>query len=390
VARSATVQSRPVRDGDGGKKMKRGVSVLWMIVGLSIGAAMAPARANGPNDPPHQRYEIGDLKLESGETIKDFSISYVTHGKLNEKKSNAILMVTAISGNHHRIDFLIGPGKSLDTQRYFIVATDAIGNGLTTSPSNSKTQHGSKFPHFTIRDMVQSEWLLMQHLGIEHVVAVAGASMGGMQTLQWGVSHPEYMDALVALTPMARTTAWSIAVNEATRKALMDDAAFDNGNYEKQPEKGWRLRADVLNVLATRTPEGVDAMFPNPLDVLPWIETQESAVLKTGFDANDWIAQTWAYDRHNVGDTPGFNGDYLKALHSIKAKALLMNAPGDLYNPTDQAMEAAKYIPDARYVQIPSLQGHTAGSAAKAADVEMMNRTVREFLDAVTDNGKKL
>jgi homoserine O-acetyltransferase/O-succinyltransferase len=370
--------------------MKRGVSVLWMIVGLSIGAAMAPARANGPNDPPHQRYEIGDLKLESGETIKDFSISYVTHGKLNEKKSNAILMVTAISGNHHRIDFLIGPGKSLDTQRYFIVATDAIGNGLTTSPSNSKTQHGSKFPHFTIRDMVQSEWLLMQHLGIEHVVAVAGASMGGMQTLQWGVSHPEYMDALVALTPMARTTAWSIAVNEATRKALMDDAAFDNGNYEKQPEKGWRLRADVLNVLATRTPEGVDAMFPNPLDVLPWIETQESAVLKTGFDANDWIAQTWAYDRHNVGDTPGFNGDYLKALHSIKAKALLMNAPGDLYNPTDQAMEAAKYIPDARYVQIPSLQGHTAGSAAKAADVEMMNRTVREFLDAVTDNGKKL
>ena len=370
--------------------MKRGVSVLCVIAGLSLGAAMVPARANGPNDPPHQRYEIGDLKLESGEAIKDFSISYVTHGKLNEKKSNAILMVTAISGNHHRIDFLIGPGKALDTEKYFIIATDAIGNGLTTSPSNSKTQHGPAFPHFTIRDMVQSEWLLIQHLGIAHVVAVAGASMGGMQTLQWGVSHPDYMDALVALTPMARTTAWSIAVNEATRKALMDDPAFDNGKYEKQPEKGWRLRADVLNVLATRTPEGVDAMFPNPLDVLPWIEQQENAVLKIGFDANDWIAQTWAYDRHNIGDTPGFNGDYLKALHSIKAKALLMNAPGDLYNPTDQAIEAAKYIPDARYVQIPSLQGHTAGSAAKAADVEVMNRTVREFLDAVTDNGKKL
>jgi homoserine O-acetyltransferase len=105
----------------------------------------------------------------------------------------------------------------------------------------------------------------------------------------------------------------------------------------------------VLNVLATHTPDGIDAMFANPLDVIAWIDAQENAVLKSGFDANDWIAQTWAYDRHNVGETPGFNDDYLKALGSIKAKALLMNAPGDLYNPTDQAVEAAKYMPDARY-----------------------------------------
>jgi homoserine O-acetyltransferase/O-succinyltransferase len=170
----------------------------------------------------------------------------------------------------------------------------------------------------------------------------------------------------------------------------MEDPDFNNGHYQKQPEQGWKLRADILNVLATHTPEGIDAMFPNPLDVLPWIETQENAVLKTGFDANDWIAQTWAYDRHNIGDTPGLGGDYLKALRSIKAKALLMNAPGDLYNPTDQAIEAAKYIPDARYVPIPSVQGHTAGSAAKSADVEVMNRTVREFLESVTDGGRKL
>src|SRR4029453_18837938 len=90
------------------------------------------ARAHGPNQPPHQSYRIGDLTLESGEVIKDFAISYVTHGKLNEKRSNAILMVTAISGNHHRLDFMIGPGKALDTEKYFIIATDAIGNGLTT------------------------------------------------------------------------------------------------------------------------------------------------------------------------------------------------------------------------------------------------------------------
>jgi homoserine O-acetyltransferase len=369
-----------------------GRSILCAAMALVLSVAAGAAQASGPGDPPHQRYEIGDLKLESGETIKDFAISYVTHGTLNEKKSNAILMVTAISGNHHRIDFMIGPGKALDTNKYFIVATDAIGNGLSTSPSNSKTQHGTAFPRFMIRDMVQSEWLLLQHLGITHLVAVAGASMGGMQTLQWGVSHPDTMDALIAITPMARTTAWSIAVNEATRKALMADAAFADGKYEHQPEKGWRVRADILNVLATHTPDGIDAMFPNPLDVLPWIDAQEAGVLKIGFDANDWIAQSWAYDRHNIGDTPSlnFNGNYLKALRSIKAKVLLMNAPGDLYNPTDQAIEASKVISDARYVQIPSLLGHTAGSAAKAADVEVMNRAAHEFLDAVTDGGRKL
>jgi homoserine O-acetyltransferase len=361
------------------------------LLGSALVCALSlPAPAHGPSDPPHQLYRIGDFKLESGEVIRDFAISYVTHGRLNERKSNAVLMVTAISGNHHRIDFLIGPGKAIDTEKFFVVATDAIGNGLTTSPSNSATQHGPAFPKFVIRDMVQSQKLLLDHLGIDHVVAVAGASMGGMQTLQWGVSHPQFMDALIALTPMARTAPWSIAVNEATRKALMADAAFNGGTYDKQPEKGWRARADVLQILATRTPEALKAMFPNPTDVLAWIKDQEDAVIKSGFDANDWIAQTRAYDEHNVGTTPGFGGDHLKALGSIRAKTLIITGGQlDLYNPVEEAREAARHIPDARLVAIPSVQGHVAASPAKAADVEFMNRTVREFLDAV-DHGRKL
>ena len=115
---------------------------------LAAALAASPALAHTPAQPPHQSYKIGDLTLESGEVIKDFAISYVTHGKLNEKKSNAILMVTAISGNHHRLDFMIGPGKALDTDKYFIIATDAIGNGLTTSPSNSAALPHMKFPKY--------------------------------------------------------------------------------------------------------------------------------------------------------------------------------------------------------------------------------------------------
>src|SRR3954453_9696837 len=223
---------------------------------LALALAATPALAHTPQQPPHQSYKIGDFQLESGEVIKDFAISYVTHGKLNEKKSNAVLMVTAISGNHHRLDFLIGPGKALDTNKYFIICTDAIGNGLTTSPSNSAAQPRMKFPKFLIRDMVASQHrLVTEHLGIRHVVAVVGPSMGGMQALQWGVSHPDFMDSLVALVPLAKTPAWTVTVLEATRKAIMLDPAWKNGDYTEPPEQGIRLWRDILNFLAARTPE---------------------------------------------------------------------------------------------------------------------------------------
>ena len=120
--------------------------VVCMLLTLVSSVLVAvPGFAHGPNDPPHQLYKAGDLRLESGEVIQDFAISYVTHGMLNAKKSNAILMVTAIGGNHHRIDFLIGPGRALDFTKYFIIATDAIGNGLTTSPAPAPPSRGCSF-----------------------------------------------------------------------------------------------------------------------------------------------------------------------------------------------------------------------------------------------------
>ena len=126
------------------------------------------------------------------------------------------------------------------------------------------------------------------------------------------------------------------------------------------------------------------AAFPNALDVIPWIKSWEERWLKGGFDANNWMYQTWAYDRHNVGTTPGFGGDHIRALKSIKAKTLLMTGPLDLYNPIEEAIEAARYIPDARYVQMPTDQSHFAASPAKATNVELMNRKAIELLDQLT------
>jgi len=364
------------------------------IVPFILAAAlwMSPALAHGPNQPPHQLYRIGDLTLESGEVIKDFAISYVTHGTLNAKKTNAVLMVTAISGNHHRLDFLIGPGKALDPTKYFIIATDAIGNGLTTSPSNSTAQPRMKFPKFLIRDMITSQHkLLTEHLGINHVVAVVGPSMGGMQALQWGVSHPDFMDSLVALVPLAKTPAWSVAVMEASRKAIMLDPAWKGGEYAEPPEQGIRLYRDILSFLAARSPEMYRDQFQNQLDVLPWLQAQETNLIKA-FDANDWIYQTWAYDRHDVGTTPGMNGDLIKALRAIKAKTLIMTGTKDLLNPEWEPQDAARYIRDVRVTTISpgTVTGHAAAGGGFPADVDFLNREVGAFLDLVTQGGKKL
>jgi homoserine O-acetyltransferase/O-succinyltransferase len=368
--------------------IRRLLGILTFLVGLAGGATYA----HGPNQSPHQLYRIGDLALESGETIEDFSISYVTHGTLNANKSNAILMVTAISGNHHRLDFLIGPGKALDTNKYFVICTDAIANGLTTSPSNSMAQPRMKFPRFLIRDMVASQHkLLTEHFGINHVVAVIGPSMGGMQTLQWGVSYPEFMDSLVAIVPLAKTPAWTVTVLEATRKAIMLDPAWTNGEYNAPPEQGIRLWRDILNFLAARSPEVSRDQFDKPLDILPYLQAQETGLIKA-FDANDWIYQTWAYEKHDIGTTPGFNGDTTRALRAIKAKTLILVGTKDLLNPEWEPVDASRFIRDVRVTTISpgTVTGHASAGGVFPADVDFLNREISAFFDLVTARGEKL
>ena len=357
---------------------------MLAVVGLAaVLLAPAPGLAHKETDPPHQRYAMGDLKLESGEVIKDFAVSYVTQGALNPAKSNAILVLTAIGGNHHRLDFLIGPGKALDTDKFFVVAVDAIGNGLTTSPSNSTAQPRMKFPRFNIRDMVQSQYrLLTEHLDVKHLVAVVGAAMGGMQTLQWGVSYPDFADQLIAMVPLLRTPAWTVTVLEASRKAIMLDPAWKGGEYTTPPEAGIRLWRDIVTILASRTPEQLNAQFPNGPDVLPWLKTQEDALVPD-FDANDWIYQTWAYEQHDISAGPGGTGDMFKTLRAIKSSVLILTGVKDLLNPEWEARDAFRYIPSSRGVQInpASVTGHMAASGAIPADVDALNREIAAFIE---------
>ena len=359
-----------------------------------VGAALAgSAIAHAPAEPAHQSFALGELKLESGEAIRDFSISYVTHGTLNANKSNAILMVTAIGGNHHRIDYLIGPGRALDPSKYFIICTDAIGNGLTSSPSNSKTQARMQFPKFNIRDMAASQQrLITEKFGIKKVVTVIGASMGGMQALQWATSYPDMVDSVVPIIPLGRTPAWTTSVLEMLRQGIMADPSWAGGNYAPgaPPEQGMRLWAGWLSGVITRTPAFQESQIPNAPDAISYLKGVEDAGWKR-MDAVDWVYQSWAYDQHNLGTTPGFNGDYHRALKSIKAKTLILAGTGDLLNPEYEAMEAAHYIADVRYVAINTRRamGHVSGAGISAPENELQNREVGAFLENVTQQGRK-
>jgi homoserine O-acetyltransferase/O-succinyltransferase len=342
-----------------------------------------PPLKAGQIDRTHERWQAGDFILESGEVIQDFELSYVTHGELNEARDNAVLVTVSLTGNHHRLDFLIGPQRALDPRHDFIICVDPIGNGLSSSPSNSARQPGARFPRFILRDMVHSQYqLLSRHLGIPSVRAIVGASMGGMQALQWGVSYPAFANALVAMTAMACCAPWAIAVVDTARHALMADEAWNGSEFTAYPTRGWRAWTGVMSVLAGRTPAALAEMFPNPADVLDWIGKVADDNRSNGFDALDWLYQTYAYEAHDVGTTPSFSGDLAKALGTVNVPTLLLSPALDIFNPSECADEALRHLPNAQRITIPTVQGHQGASSTSNADAAFLNKAILAFLAA--------
>jgi homoserine O-acetyltransferase len=292
-----------------------------------------------------------------------------------------VLACISLTGTHHRLDFLIGPGRALDPEEYFIIAADPIGNGLSTSPSNSALQPGMRFPRFTIRDMVESQYrFLTRRFGISKLQAVIGASMGGMQALQWAVSHPNLMRACIAMTPMAKTHPWAVLVTETARSCLMADPAWTGDGFSANPERGWRAYAGLMSSLLGRTPMALAEFLPDCAEAHLWFEKVLAQHRAVGFDPHDYLYQSWAYEAHDVGATHGFNGNTDRALESIGAKTLILAPDPDLFNPSDSARYAASRIPGSRLVEIPSVQGHQAATSLKEEDAAFLNRTIADFL----------
>ena len=337
-----------------------------------------PPLQRGWIDAPHRRCALGDLLLESGESIRDCAVSYVVHGP-DDRGVPTALGLCAIGSTHHRLDFLIGPDAPLDTNRMRVIVVDAIGNGLTTSPSNSLHQPAMAFPDFTIGDMVRSQKLLLEHLGIERLDVVIGASMGGMQALQWGVQYPAAMESIIALVPLARTPGWTAGINRAARQALAG-AVGRGATAAPWPPGTWDAWVTVMQLLAVRTPELVNSEIAGPEALSAWLAERAQWWAGQGFDPIDWIYQSRAYDAHDVGNAPGFGGDTARALQSVRARTLVVAAALDLYNPGACARWAAAQIPSCRCVTYDSPWGHMLASPADASTAPKLCAEIRQFL----------
>ena len=177
---------------------------------------------------------LGDLKLQSGEMIRDCRIGYRTFGQLNADESNAVLFPTWFGGTTKDLVSSIGPGEIFDSSRYYIIAVDALSDGVSSSPSNSKLQPGMRFPRITIRDMVESQHeLLTRVLHINHLKAVMGISMGGMQTFQWMVMYPDFMDKAVPIVGSPRLAAYDLLLWQSEIDSIKKNRAWKNGHYNQ-------------------------------------------------------------------------------------------------------------------------------------------------------------
>lgn len=313
---------------------------------------------------------VADLKacvLDSGETIEGCKVGFRTFGKLDAKRSNVVLFPTWFTGTTKQLVDLV-PNKLVDTSKYYLVLVDALGNGVSSSPSTSATQPRLRFPKITIHDMVESQRrLLKEALGVEKVHTVMGISMGGMQAYEWAVAHPDGVGRIVPIVGTPQQSAQDLLLWNTELHILDGDATYAKGEYQGRPTM--RALQDVhwlmLSTAAHRNAETSRDAFP------AWLQKIES---DTTFDWNDWRRQLEAMLAHDVARAHGGKVD--EAAKATKAKALVVVATHDqMVNPASSMAFAA-----AKGAKLVTLDGH-CGHLATGCEAERLRREVRAFLD---------
>src|SRR5262249_3155818 len=210
------------------------------LIAALLAVAPAVAAAQRVDRAEHHEFVIADFKTESGVVLPKAIVVYGTYGHLNAARDNAILLPSHYMATHHGYEWLIGPGRALDTATMFLVATELFGNGHSSSPSNTpEPYHGPRFPVTTIRDNVDAvHRLLVEDLKITHLRAIIGFSMGAEQAFQWAVSYPTFADRIVATSGTAKAYGHGIVRLEGQIAALTTDPTFNGGNYTTPPKRG--------------------------------------------------------------------------------------------------------------------------------------------------------
>jgi len=293
---------------------------------------------------------IGNLALESGAVINNCEIGYRVHGRLNEARSNAVVFCTWYGGDASGVEST-HPWEAVDTNKYCLIIIDALGDGVSSSPSNSKQQHGADFPRFTIKDMVNSQYqLLTKKLQISHLKAVMGISMGGIQTFQWAVSYPGFMDVLIPIVGSPQPTSFDLMVYNTFRETIEENTGYDHGRYKVNPIIPNATM--MMDVFLTTPADRVKTVKRE--DVPKWVASNKT---RQDQDWNNTDYQLNAIINHDI--SKNFNNSLEEAAKHIKAKMLIISSLQDhMVNPAP-AMEFSKLLP-AKLIVLNDEKGHQA------------------------------
>jgi len=352
------------------------------------------------------------LQLDSGQILSNFTIAYETFGKLNENKTNAILVFHALSGDQfvtgiHSITnkegwwaTAVGPDLAIDTNKYFVICANVLGgcmgsSGPSTIDPKTNEIYGLKFPLVTIKDIVNSQINLLDHFGIDKVLAVIGGSMGGMQALQFCSSFPNRTYSAIPIACTASHSAQNIAFNELARQAIMADPDWSNGNYtknKKSPKKGLSVarmaghitylsEAGLQNKFGRKLQNKKDFKFSFDADfqVESYLKYQGKSFVER-FDANTYLYITRAMDYFDLHRDN--NGDLFNAFKNTKIKFCLISFTTDWLYPTSEIKKILIALnsigADVGFVEIDTNNGHDAF----LVDEPEFLKTVKGFIDS--------
>ena len=311
------------------------------------------------------------LQLELGATLNHVEIAYRTWGNLNPNRDNAILICHGFTGNADADIWwseLFGKGKTFDPSQDFIVSSNILGScygstgAASINPETGKA-YGASFPAITIRDMVRSQYTLMQGLNISQWKLVIGGSLGGMQTLEWALLYPELVKAIAVISASGRHSPWSIALGEIQRQAIYADPLWHNGNYsvDAPPNQGLAI-ARMIATCAYYSRPDFEQRFPREQNqvhnfaIADYLESEGQKLVQR-FDANAYISLTKAMDTHDLSRD---RGNYNQVLHSIHKPTLIVATSTDLLYFPEEQKQLAQLIPNANLANLASIHGHDA------------------------------
>ena len=309
--------------------------------------------------------ELGTCELESGEVIENCRLGYRTAGQLNADRSNAVLFATWWTGTSESLLNYVGPDRLIDSSKWFVIAVDAFGNGVSSSPSNSPTQPGDRFPRYTLGDVVGAQHrLLRETLGLDNIHAVSGISMGGMLTFEWMVAYPTFMAKAVPIVGSPQLTSFDLFLWEAVARIIeqCERAACENTGA---------LVYHLLNV-ATYTPQERVRRTPRGR-VAALLEAQE-AQARASFNAENLLGQTRAMIAHDVSNR--FGNSLERAAAAVRSDVLVVIATQDHSVRPEPARDLAALI-GAEVFESDSGCGHSIFGCETAA----VGRVISAFLD---------